>query len=127
MVQPTLTSGDQPTEVPERHGGTDPCSQTPNDQMQKPQANADLEEQITKKVYTQIESMIDNLSSIIKQMIKEEIKNAIQKGLEPPPTQRPVTTELEPSIHLEGNNVKGDEDNEGFTKVQRRGCRMWQS
>ena len=112
--------------MPEGHGNTNPRSPTPNDRTQKPHANTDLEEEITKKVNTQIESMIDNLSNIIKKMIKEEIKNAKQKGLEPP-SQRPVTRELEPSIHLEGNNVEGDEDSVGFRKVQRRGCRMGQS
>jgi hypothetical protein len=66
--------------------------------------------------------MIDNLSNILKKMINEEIKNATQKGLEPL-SKRPATTELEPSFHLEGNNVERDEDNEGFRKFQRGGRR----
>ena len=66
--------------------------------------------------------MMDNLSNIIKKMIKQEIKNATLEGLEPP-SQRLEITESEPSIHLE----EGDEDNESFRKVQRRGCRTGRS
>ena len=59
MVQPIMTFGDRPTEVPEGHGDTNLQSPTPNGQMQKPQTNADLEEQINKKVNTQIESKME--------------------------------------------------------------------
>ena len=52
-------------------------------------------------------------------MTKEEIKNATEKVLEPP-SKRPVTVEFGTSIHLEGNNLEGDEGNEGYRKVQQR-------
>jgi len=73
-----VTSGNRPTEVPGGHGGTNPESPKSNGQSQMPQA--DLEEQITMKVNTQIEGMMQNLSNIIKNMIKEEIKNCNSKG-----------------------------------------------
>ena len=62
--QPVVTSGGRPTEVPGGHGDTNPESPTPNGQSQKPQA--DLEEQITIKINSQIESMMQNLSILSK-------------------------------------------------------------
>ena len=93
-----VTSGGRPTEVPGGHVGTNPESPISNGQSQKPQA--DLEEQITMKVNTQIEGMMQNLSNIIKNMIKEEIKNTTQKGIDVP-SQRTEAIELEPPTHLD--------------------------
>ena len=83
MVQLIVTSSDRHTEVQEGRGGTNLRSPTIKDRTQKPQVNADLEDQITKMAIETFQGEGFRLlnSSIVPKYISHNGKSAMDIAL----------------------------------------------